>query len=72
VTNYCNRLQNSNLPKLMLYATPGALLTAEHVDWVQRSIPNLTSVDIGPGLHFLDESSPHRIGSEIAAWLRKL
>jgi haloalkane dehalogenase len=60
------------LPKLLLYATPGALLTQEHVAWCQQNIPNLTSVNIGPGLHFLDESSPHRIGREIASWYRQL
>ncbi len=53
----------------MLYATPGALLTPEHVAWCERSLPNLTSISIGAGSHFLQESSPHRIGREIAAWL---
>jgi haloalkane dehalogenase len=70
VTAYSERLQRSELPKLMLYATPGALLTQEHVEWCQQNIKNLTSVHIGPGLHFLQESSPHRIGREIAAWYR--
>src|SRR5207253_9263366 len=60
------------IPKLMLYATPGALLTSEHVAWCQRNIRNLTSVAIGPGSHFLQESSPHRIGQEIAAWLTRM
>ena len=70
VSEYTAELKTSKLPKLMLYATPGALLTEEHVKWCQASFPNLKSVFIGPGLHFLDESSPHRIGQEIAAWLR--
>ena len=72
VTAYSQRLQTSEIPKLMLYATPGALLTPEHVDWCKQNIRNLQSVDIGPGLHFLEESSPHRIGREIAAWIRTL
>ena len=56
----------------MLYASPGALLTQEHVAWCQQNINNLQSVFIGPGLHFLQESSPHRIGREIAAWYQNL
>jgi len=68
-TEYSERLQHSTIPKLLLHATPGALLTPEHVAWCERSLPNLTSVSIGAGSHFLQESSPHRIGREIAAWL---
>jgi haloalkane dehalogenase len=72
VTEYSARLEASTLPKLMLYANPGALLTQEHVEWCKENFPNLKSVDIGPGLHFIEESSPHRIGREIAAWIREL
>ena len=72
VSEYSERLQRSELPKLMLYASPGALLTQEHVAWCQQNINNLESVFIGPGLHFLQESSPHRIGREIAAWYQNL
>jgi len=72
VTEYSEKLQESAMPKLMLYATPGALLTPEHVQWCQQNIRNLKWVDIGPGFHFLDESSPNRIGREIAAWIPTL
>ena len=72
VTAYSEKLQRSELPKLMLYVTPGALLTQEHVEWCQQNFKNLTSVDIGPGAHFIQESSPRRIGREIAAWYRSL
>ncbi|HEY7490301.1 MAG TPA: haloalkane dehalogenase [Candidatus Tectomicrobia bacterium] len=72
VTTYSDRLQKSALPKLLLYVTPGALLTAEHVAWCQQNIRNLKSVHMGPGAHFIQESSPHRIGREIATWYRSL
>lgn len=68
---YSERLRRSGIPKLMLYATPGALLTAENVAWCQQNIRNLTSVPLGPGSHFLQESSPHQIGREIADWLAR-
>jgi haloalkane dehalogenase len=72
VTRYSEKLQRSHLPKLLLYATPGALLTSEHVEWCKQNIRNLETVSIGPGLHFLQESSPHQIGQEVAAWIRTL
>ncbi len=72
VSEYSQRLQESALPKLMLYATPGALLTKEHVSWCKQHIKNLQSIYLGPGSHFLQESSPHRIGHEIANWYRSL
>jgi haloalkane dehalogenase len=72
VSNYSVKLQRSSIQKLMLYATPGALLTQEHVAWVENTWENLQSVNIGPGIHFLQESSPHRIGREIAFWLQTL
>ena len=72
VSRYSEWLQRSPLPKLMLYVTPGALITQEHAEWAQRNIRNLQSVFIGPGSHFVQESSPHRIGREVAAWCRSL
>lgn len=72
VANYSRELRNSRIPKLMLYASPGALLTAEHVEWCQRNFPNITAFSLGQGLHFLQESSPHQIGLQIASWIGKL
>ena len=72
VSQYSRKLQRSELPKLMLYATPGALLTKENVAWCKQNIRSLQSVFLGPGSHFLQESSPHRIGREVAAWYSSL
>jgi haloalkane dehalogenase len=69
---YSSRLQRSHLPKLLLYAEPGALLTREIVDWCRRNISRLEMVDLGAGSHFLQESSPDKIGKEIARWLNRI
>ena len=72
VTAYNQWLQQSDIPKLMLYADPGALMKAPVVEWAKQNLSNLTSVDIGPGSHFIQEDNPHKIGSELAAWYEKL
>jgi haloalkane dehalogenase len=66
------KLQQSTLPKLLFAATPGAIITAEAVEWCRQNLKDLTVVDIGPGIHFLQEDNPHLIGAELAAWYKTL
>ncbi|MFQ5855125.1 MAG: hypothetical protein ACE5LU_05725 [Anaerolineae bacterium] len=72
VANYNQWLQQTQSPKLLFYATPGALIRAPMVEWCQQNLENLTSVDIGKGIHFLQEDNPHLIGSELARWYSHL
>ncbi|MFQ5741645.1 MAG: haloalkane dehalogenase, partial [Acidobacteriota bacterium] len=71
-TSYEVKLQQSDLPKLLFYATPGLFIPAPMVQWCQQNLKNLKSVDIGPGIHWLQEDNPHLIGSELAKWYRTL
>ena len=68
VQSYKEKLKESNLPKLMFHANPGSIVTPELIEWCKKNLPNLTTVDIGPGTHFLQEDNPHLIGEEIAKW----
>ena len=72
VRSYNEKLQVSNIPKLLFYAEPGALVPKPLVDWCKTSLKNLKMVDIGPGIHYLQEDNPHLIGSEIAKWYDSL
>lgn len=72
VDNYSKKLQQSELPKLLFYATPGAILPPLVVEWCQQNLKNLKTVNIGQGIHFLQEDNPHLIGSEIAKWYKTL
>ncbi|MDA1093617.1 MAG: haloalkane dehalogenase [Acidobacteria bacterium] len=72
VQAYADWLQSSTVPKLLLYATPGAILRADMVTWCQTHINALTSVDIGPGLHFVQEDQPHAIGRALRDWYQTL
>ncbi len=70
VQSYSDWLKRTPLPKLLLYAQPGAIMR-NMVSWCQENLPNLKSVDIGPGVHFVQEDRPHEIGEAIAAWYRE-
>jgi haloalkane dehalogenase len=62
-------LQASAVPKLLFWGTPGILVTPADAARLARTVPALESVDIGPGLHYLQEDAPDLIGRGIAAWL---
>jgi haloalkane dehalogenase len=68
VETYNRWLKTTELPKLLLYATPGAVLPAPLVQWCQQNLKNLTTADIGQGIHYLQEDNPHGVGSELARW----
>ena len=72
VEAYNAKLQQSDLPKLLFSATPGALIPAPVVEWCRQNLPNLKVVDIGPGIHFVQEDNPHLIGTELANWYGSL
>ena len=67
VDYYAEWLSGSELPKLFINADPGAILIGEQREFA-RGWPNLTEVTVS-GNHFLQEDSPHEIGSAIAEWL---
>ena len=72
VSSYSNWLQETQLPKILFYAQPGGILREDDVEWCRENLPNLETVDIGPGIHFVQEDNPERIGERLAEWYRKL
>lgn len=69
---YLEALQQSEVPKLHIYANPGVVNTADDVQWAADNLPNTTSLGVGDGLHFIQEDHPHEIGRGIAGWLADL
>jgi len=68
VEAYAAWLSGSELPKLFVNADPGVILTGAPREFC-RAWPNQQEVTV-PGLHFIQEDSPHEIGSAIADWRR--
>ena len=68
VDEYAAWLSASDVPKLLVVAEPGAILTGAQLEFCRRW-PNQHEVTV-PGNHFLQEDSPDEIGAAIAKWLR--
>lgn len=66
---YTDWAARSELPKLLFWSTPGVLVTPAHVERYRATWKNLQCIDIGPGLHYLQEDNPDVIGRGVAAWL---
>lgn len=67
---YSAWLEKSRMPKLFLNADPGVFITGRVRDFC-RNLPNQTEVSL-PGLHFIPEDSPEKMGRAIAGWLQTL
>lgn len=64
-----NYLTVDPVPKLFLYCTPGFFGNANSASFFGSALPNFSSTNLGPGLHFVQEDQPHRIGLAINEWV---
>jgi haloalkane dehalogenase len=72
VNDYNKWLQETDIPKLFFYADPGMLIPKDEVNWIINNFPNTKAVDLGKGIHFLQEDNPHLIGEELQKWYNRL
>lgn len=72
ISGYSRKLRESALPKLLFHAAPGGIINSKTLEWCRQHINNLKTVDLGEGIHYLQEDHPHRIGEELAQWYRNL
>ena len=70
--SYSDKLIESQHPKLLFYASPGALMPADKVTWAKAHLKNATYVDLGEGIHHLQEENPHAIGGALSTWLQMI
>lgn len=68
IAAYSEWLTETEIPKLFFYAHPGAIIQDEDIEYIESNFTNTTMVDLGEGIHYLQEDHPHRIGEEIASW----
>ena len=67
--DYLKKLQQSELPKLVLYANPGSLMPESVIEWMKQNFKNLKAVYVGEGLHQLTEDLPMEISAALAEWI---
>lgn len=72
VAEYNRKLQESELPKILFHATPGGIINEELLGWCKNNLKHLQTVDIGKGIHFIQEDNPSLIGEELAKWYEAL
>jgi len=65
-------LRASETPKLLLYASPGALVPPEAAAWMAANYRNIQTRFVGYGVHYLQEDEPEAIGRNVADWMRGL
>ncbi|WDD99814.1 haloalkane dehalogenase [Thalassomonas actiniarum] len=64
-------LVTTEIPKLLLYVTPGVLVNETTVNYMRANAKNLEVIPLGAGGHFVQEEYPDKIGRELAAWLSR-
>jgi len=64
-------LSESETPKLLLYVNPGAIVTPERANWMQKNYRNLEAVFVGYGIHYIQEDNPEAIGRNINLWYQR-
>jgi haloalkane dehalogenase len=70
VAAYGEWLATSEIPKLLLVFTPGAILGAALVEHCRTHMRNLEVRNLGRGSHFVQEDQPEAIGDAIRDWRR--
>jgi haloalkane dehalogenase len=65
-------LAQSSYPKLLFVGEPGGLVTPAFAESFANRLKNCKVINIGPGIHYLQEDNPTAIGSGIHDWLAEL
>lgn len=66
ILSYRTWLSETDIPMLC----SGVAMLNKDVIWVKENISNVEIIDLGEGLHFIQEDYPHEIGEEINKWYR--
>lgn len=62
-------LAASSYPKLLFAGQPGALVAPEFAQRFAAALKHCALVQLGAGLHFLQEDHPEAIGRSVAGWI---
>lgn len=72
ITEYGKWLNETELPKLLIYVSPGLIIPPQVAEILTQTMKNIETVYVGQGIHFIQEDHPEAIGRAIADWYRRL
>jgi uncharacterized protein (DUF1330 family) len=64
-------LKTSPTPKLLQYASPGAIISPDAASWMADNYRNIETQFVGYGAHYIQEDNPQAIGRGIVDWYRR-
>jgi haloalkane dehalogenase len=62
-------LKQANFPKLLFAGNPGALVSPQFAQSFAASLKHCHVIELGSGLHYLQEDHPDAIGHAVAGWI---
>lgn len=65
-------LAQSSYPKLLFVGNPGSLVSPTFAEKFAKGLKNCRVVQLGSGLHYLQEDHPEVIGTTVKEWLISL
>ena len=68
----CDRLKTSSTPLLLLVAEPGVIMHDQLVETRRAELPRMEVENIGPGMHYVQETQPANIGKALTSWIARL
>jgi len=68
VEAYREWLTRTEVPKLLFHGNAGVAIKDAEVAWCRENLSNLEVVDLGDGIHFLQETHPEKIGRALSKW----
>jgi haloalkane dehalogenase len=72
VTKYIDWIAQTDVPLLLLHGDDGVAIKAAEIAWLREHATDLTVFDLGAGKHFLQETHPVRIGTELSRWCARI
>ena len=72
VESYRQWLTRTEVPKLLFYGNNGIAIKEAEVSWCRENLSNLDVVDLGDAIHFVQETHPDTIGTELSKWYAAL
>jgi haloalkane dehalogenase len=72
IQRYYEKLKQSEIPKLLFWAKPGAIFKEKDVNQFKQEFKNLQDVYLGKGKHYLQEDHPDKIGKAIVEWYQSI